>query len=390
MKKSLVSLLIMLVLATCLAGGVGAVQNTRGKATISVQSAEWERGGTVEITLELNRNPGFVSMRVCLDFPEDVFTVEEAENLTLLPAEGAPEFVAGEGIVFRYRSEERTRDLLATGNLARVRLKIRDDAPYGDGSITMPFSERLFDVQNAKGMPVPFDGEPLSFTLACPHATRDTRVLVPPRFSEPGVGEDVCRECGDVKGRTILPTIVSDDEKLTATVPCGVFSDDKENSVKIEYVYGGKDASEAKVLFGDSVVRAWRIQFFEDGKRTAPNAEIHLVMTPEFEIPEHFSLYRLREEDAVKKAVTVQDGKLLMTYEDDLYILVKEESALPSLPDTLPLVTEAKEEVPPTTLSPEEEKKRRERFLVGGVALVMILFGAGAVFLLRRGKDRPL
>lgn len=387
MKKSLAALILIGTLIFLFPPRAAALQSARGKATIAVQSAVWERGGTVEATLELNRNPGFVSLRLCLAFPEDVFTVEEAENLTLLPAESAPEVIAGEGIVFRFRSEDKTRDLTSTGNLARVRLRIRDDAPFGDGQITMPFSERLFDVQNAKGMPVPFDGDPVSFTLVCPHAVRETRVLVPPRFSEPGVGEDVCCECGDVKGRTIFPTITSDDGNLTATVPCGVFSDDKENSAKIEYVYGGKDASLAKTLFGDKAVRAWRVQFFEDGKRIVPAAEIQLVLTPEFALPDHFSLYRLREEDAVKKATAVQDGKLVMTYDDDLYILVEEESALPPLPETLPLVTEAKEEVPPHTISPEEAKKRKERFLVGGIALAMVLCGALSLFLLRRGRE---
>ena len=379
--KRVLPLILSLLFVLCLVFPVfGAFEVGKIRLTSSLEAPV--RGQTFTVKVELTRNPGIFSLRAALVYDESVLELVSVEDKELLPSFSQSEAENGKPRL-HWAAPKGGSDLKGSGVLAILTFRIRSDAPYGDSRVSLEISDRLFDAQNKKGETLSFDVKAFEFSLTCSHLTTVTETVTEPKYSEAGEGVTRCLDCGGETPCVLLPEIVSEDGSVKASVQAGEFTDDGEKSVRSEYLFGGETFDEAKKLFGDGVIRAFRIHLTREGLSHSPKGETKITLKTEFEQPKNFGLYQVTADGSKKIDATWKDGVLSFLYGEGYFVLVEREAPPPVT--TLP-AQEEEETTPTTTRSEEEVKKEKEirSILLGVVAFV--LCGVGAIFVLRRGK----
>ena len=372
------TLLFALGLAFC-----ASAASEEGKISLTSSLKSPIRGQTFTVKVKLTRNPGIFSLRAALLYDESILELVSVEDKELLPSFSQSEAENGKPRL-HWAAPKGGSDLKESGVLAVLTFRIRSDAPYGDSRVSLEISDRLFDAQNKKGQTVSFDVVPFEFSLTCSHLTTVTETVTAPKFSEAGEGVVRCLDCGEEKPCTLLPEIVSEDGSAKATVQAGEFTDDGEKSIRSEYLFGGDTFEEAKTLFGDGVIRAFRVHLTREGLSYSPTGETKITLKTEFEQPKNFGLYQVTTGGVKKIDASWKDGVLSFLYGEGYFVLVEREEA-PAV-TTLPEKEEEAPTSPTTTRSEEEVKKEKElRSILLGVA-AFVLCGVGAIFVLRRGK----
>ncbi len=354
----------------------------KGKATLSSKTEKFQRGLAFDVDLELNRNPGISSLRTTVEYDEKVLEILEIKDLSLLP--GFSKDQKENEVILRWKKTGSGADLTATGRLCRITFRVLDHAIYGDSKIDLSVSQKLYDAVTGSGKSVPFDTNSLSVSLICPHKNTQNSVITEAAFEKEGLLKKSCPDCGESFEEPLLPTLLSEDAKISAALPIGVFQNKDQKSLRNEYLFGGEKFEEAKRIFGELLLRAFRVDFTKNGAEFAPEEKIPLAMELDFELPEDFSLYLVLDGGVEEIDVIKSENKLFFDYHDGVYALVIRERVANDPPPSTAAPTES--EVIKTTLSEEEKRKQKDLLMILGGTAVFLLCGAGIVVLSKRGK----
>lgn len=378
-KKMLVLLCCLLVCPLLTLGALGA---EKGKMTLSGNTEDLKRGDEIELEVELNRNPGIKTLRAAIEYDPMVLEFVSAEGTGPLPGYS---FDDAEGeLLLRWQRNGEGMDLTATGKVARVVLRVKENAIFGDSAIRLSISQKLYDAQNNRGEAVPFDTQGLNFTLVCPHENPVFSVVQEATFETEGIAKKVCPDCGVETQMPLYPTLTSEDGKVEATLAVGEYLDSDEKSVRVEYLYGGEEAASAKTLFGESMIRAFRFHFTKGQGAYFPSRECTLRLKTDFTLPDGFVLYALLDGGAEQLEFEKEEDTLEFLYRDMVYVLVaRDTEAEPMIPDeTTTTATKAST----TTKSPEETARQRDLLLISAGGVVLVLCGVGMILLLSKRK----
>ncbi len=354
----------------------------KGKISFTSDPITPIQGMTFTGHVELNRNPGVVSLITTLVFDPKVMEVKSVQDTGLLPGF---HYTLEEGkVILQWKSEDDRVDMTRTGKLARVDLHILDDAPYGSTRIIPQVSQKLLDARNAKGETVLFACQSLDLTLSCPHANTQLQEVMPPSFSLAGLGTVTCHDCGETWEEEVLPSLVSEDGKTRGFVQAGQYAEEDDKGIRTDYLYGGADFAMAKELFGFDLIRVFRVTWIKNQEVFDPAGKTPVQVTAEFDLPADFVLYILEESGAKKVDCTWKENVLYFDHYNATFVLVSREVELPQV--TKPTVTTTPPLSSTVPLSPEEEAKRKEILVLGLGGTAFVLFGGAALFLLRKGR----
>ncbi len=383
MKRILHLLLALFLVLSPLALSVSAEE--KGKISLVSEVKVPVRTMTFDTDLELNRNPGIVSLRVTVRFDPKVLELKSLRDQALLPGYVLTDHSDEGEIILQWKGEKEDRDLTTSGILLRFSFRIRDDAPYGPFSVTAEVSRRLFDARNSRSEAVTFDTQPLTMELQCPHLNRKQEVLEEASFDAAGKGKIVCQDCLQEWDNEVLPSLTSADGKLVGFVQPGQYKAEDQKSVRVDYLYGGAEARLCQTLFGDTLVRAFRITFTKNDSVFQPEGRSLARLETDFDLPKDFVLYALKENTAEKVDCTQSGAYLDFDPAGRVFAIVSREVSLP--PVTTPIHTlSTTTTAPPVTLSPEEEAKKKDAVLLCVGVCAFVLCGTGAIAVMRKGK----
>lgn len=384
MKKHIVFLLLVFLFSALFPFSAAAEE--KGKVSLTGEMENPVRTMTFDTDLELNRNPGLVSLRVTVRFDPAVLEMQSVRDLGLLPGYVVTDHSDQGEVVLQWKNSDEKKDLVASGKLARFSFTVRADAPYGKSKVTAEISKRLFDAQNAASQAVSFDSQPLSVDLVCPHLHRKQEVLEEATFDTAGKGKVICSDCGQEWENEVLPSLTSADGKLTGYVQPGQYKAEDQKSVRVDYLYGGAESRLCQNLFGDTLVRAFRITFTKNDEVFQPQGQSLARLETNFELPSDFVLYAVKENTA-EKIDCAQSGVFLdFDPSAGVFAIVSREVQLPTVPP--PIHTLSTTTAPPeTTLSPAEAAKKKEALYFGLGVASLVFCGAGAVVLMKKREN---
>ena len=361
----------------------------RGKVTLSGDVGTPVRGDSVTATLELNRNPGIESLLVTLRIDPEKLEFLSIRDFELLPQFEYSTDEEGGEVVLRWRTTEDRGLLTDTGHLAEVTFRVKEDAILTDTAITPEINELYFDAVDDKGNAVPFDTEGISVPLVCYHVNTEKTVVREATFAEAGEANVTCLDCKDAWQEEVLPVVQSEDGKTRGEVRAGQYRESDTKKIRTDYIFGGSDYETAKGLFGDTVVRVFRTSFIRNDSVFDPEGEDLIYLSVDFDLPQTFELYRIREGQGEKVDALLEEGVLSFSHFDGIFVLVSEEAHLPPVTQA-PTTKEPlfSSEMPlSTALSEREKEKRGTGIAIAAGLLSVVLFGTGAVLILRK-KER--
>ena len=355
----------------------------KGKLSLSGDVDSLARGSEFEATLEMNRNPGISSLRVAVGYDSRVLEVLEVESLGLLPGYRADQ--QEEKVVLHWKRESAGANITSRGNLARIRFRVLKNAIYGDSTVTLTVSQSLYDARDSQGKSVPFDTSSLAFHLACPHKDPVLTVIREATFEAEGVATQTCPDCGEVKEIPLLPTLTSQDGRTVATLNAGEYRNEEEKGLRTEYLHGGEYAEAAQAIFGDEVIRVFRIHFTRSSASFTPAGDCQILLKTDFDLPEEMTLYLLSGDLTRQVDLTRRGNELSFLWQDGVFVLVsREENVERDVPERID--GEEDSPVPTATLSPQEKEKRRDILLLSAGFAVLLLCGGGVIFFARKTK----
>ncbi|MBR5295511.1 MAG: hypothetical protein IKU24_02850, partial [Clostridia bacterium] len=325
---------------------------------------------------------GISSLRTTLTYDPKVLAVEKTESLGIFPVFSADK---SEGqVMLRWSATKEGTNITARGKIALVTFRVLDDAIYGDSSISLNVSEKLYDAVNGAGDSVPFDTASLPFTLTCPHKKPYLTTIKEATFEEMGTAKSICPDCGEIKDVPLFPTLSSEDGKTVATLNIGEFKNDDRKSLRTEYIYSGEEAQEAKNLFGKNLVRAFRVHITKTTADYVPQSPCTISLEIGFDLEENTVLYALQDGGAELIDFEKDGNKLEFSYRDAVYALVeRQEEKAPEIPT----VTSTQKEEPKTSsVSAEEEGMKKDLTLIFIGIGALVFCGAAAILLIRRTK----
>ncbi|MBR5295363.1 MAG: hypothetical protein IKU24_02095 [Clostridia bacterium] len=380
--KKILSLFLLLIFVLSLSTPSFSAP-AKGKISLSGNMEDLRRGVSFEVVVELNRNPGISSLRTALTFDPNILAVEKAESLGILPGFSADK---SEGqVLLRWAAKKESSEITARGKIALITFRVLDDAIYGDSSISLNVSQKLYDAVNGSGDSIPFDTVSLPFTLTCPHKNPYLTTVTEATFEEMGAAKSICPDCGEIKDVPLFPTLSSEDGKTIATLNIGEFKNDDRKSLRTEYIFGGEEAQEAKKLFGKNLVRAFRIHITKTTADYVPQSPCTISLEINFDLEENTVLYALQDGGAELIPFEKEGNKLKFSYRDAVFAFVLRENEEPTVPSSTVTSTK-KEEVTTSSAFMEEEIKKKDLTLIFIGVGALVLCGAAAIFLTRKTK----
>lgn len=380
----------LLALFLLLSGSVPVLAAPQGKLSLTGEATGLARGDQFSVHLEINRNPGVTDLLVSVFFDREVLELSSVTDLALLPGFSKSE---EEGtLTLRWRAPAESTDRTETGRCAAILFRVKSDARLGESTVRASVNDTMLDAVNAAGKTVPFESGELSFSLECLHVTTETETVTEPTFSTAGEGKTRCGDCGKEWTEELLPFVTSRDGAVMGYVLPGEYTEEDGKSIGVEYLYGGEDVSAAKTFFGDSLIRSFRIRFQKNGSVFFPEGESKIRLKASFDLPEEFALYIMVDGTPRRVDAAFSDGVLTFPYSSYLFAAVSREAKLD--PPLLP------EEAPPVSLPAEEEalfssrgageEGETEWLPVVTASLAALVFFAGGIVVLRRGKRNAL
>ena len=378
MKKLLLSLTVFLLFFTLLCVGVSGA--AKGKLSVSGDVTNAKPEDTFTLTVELNRNPGVQTLRCTLGFNPQVLDFVTIEGTQTLPNFSYEE--KEDGLLLRWKSESNTK---ATGELAHVTMRVREDAIFGDSTVTLTVSETLYDAQNQEGDAVAFDTVGWKFTLLCPHETPTYSIEQAATFETEGILKETCPDCGNVSTQPLLPAVNSTDGRVGADVSVGEFSNGDLVEMRVEDLYGTEEEKTARDLLGENMFFAFRIRFTKNGEDYVPARDASVRLSSDFPLPQGTVLYTLVEGGALQTEFKYAENTMHFAYDDVVFALVKrpqEEPVTPSATTTTSTTTA----VTSSTVDAMELQRRKDLFLIFAGVVTLLLCGGGMILILGRRK----
>ena len=161
MKKIIAYLLtIVLLLGT----GVVAV-SAAGAGTLSATNASGYRGDTVTVNVNLNSNPGLISMKFQVSYSSNL-TLVSVSNSGLLNGWTTPAPTISSPYTLRWADSLATTNSTATGKLVTLTFKIADNATIGTETVSIVFNES----RDCNGGKNTFSNTSATITVKCNHS----------------------------------------------------------------------------------------------------------------------------------------------------------------------------------------------------------------------------
>ena len=377
MKKFLPLLALCLLFCTLLT--VGAAGASKGKITLSGEKNALKHGDTLELTVEINRNPGFKTLRCNVNFDRNVLEFVSAEGTQAL--NGFQYESSSDRLLLRWSGD---KDQTGGGKVAKMRFQVKKDAIYGDSSVTLSVSEAMYDAQNSRGEAVSFDTAGFKFSLSCPHENATSSVEQEATFEAEGVLKETCPSCGNTTMLPLLPTVKSADGRVIATVSVGEFTDDDIVEVRAENLYGTEEGKAALDTLGEDMFYCFRIRFTKNGESYIPTKECTVRLKSDSDLSGGLVLYAMVEEGALQPKFERNKNTVEFVYNDVVFALVARPEE--KEPEVAPAVssTGQKEEpkVTTTAVDPLEAERRKEITLIVIGVVALVLCGTGMVLIL--------
>ena len=163
--------ILALILLFCAVFTVGLAGANEGKISLSGGSATLKRGESLELTVELNRNPGVKTLRCTVNYDRNVLEFVSAEGTKAL--DGFKCENSDNNLLLRWTAD---KDQTGAGKVAKLSFLVKKDAIYGDSSGSLSISDAMYDAQNSRGDAVHFDITGFKFPLSCPHENAKSSV----------------------------------------------------------------------------------------------------------------------------------------------------------------------------------------------------------------------
>lgn len=377
---------IVLILLTCLLTWLflttGALGAAGGNLSLAGNTDNLKQGGTLSLSVKLDRNPGVKSLSCTVSFDANVLTYVSAEDGALLP-EFSCESAEGRLRLSWSCETDRTE----TGTLAKLLFQIREDAIYGDSTVSLSLSEASYDAQNSRGESVAFDTAGIRFALICPHENPQTTVEKEATLEEEGILKQVCPACGNTSVQPILPTVKSCDGQISAAIAAGEFANTDRVEVFAEDLYGTEEGKSARELLGKDLYYAFRIRFTKNGEAYVPLRDITVTLTSRFPLPQGTVLYALMDAGTAQPRFEQGKNTLEFAYDDVIFALVhREKTEEPTVPESDAQPQTNTTTVKTSTAGVLEEEQRRDQLLIVAGAAVLVLCGAGIILMLAKRK----
>lgn len=136
MKKLLSGIVVLILTVTMFAFPVSAA----GNGTLSLSGAEGKQGDTVTVNVNLNSNPGFITMKFTISWGEGL-ELANVSDAGLLAGWTTPAPTISSPYTLRWADSLSTTDNGATGKIATLTFKIKENAAVGNQTVTLTFSE---------------------------------------------------------------------------------------------------------------------------------------------------------------------------------------------------------------------------------------------------------
>ena len=361
-----------------------------GLLVLSPDKETLSRGEDFTVAVDMPRNPGFIVMRLQLDYDREILELIDAKDLSLIPGALFTDHTDTDKFYLYWTNNTARKDYTATGHLAELHFRVRADALLHDTVVSLKFETTNWDILNAKDQQVTFDCAPISLHLPCDHPNAAATVLTPATPNEKGKQSLSCPDCGEVWEEEIPPQVVGDNGKTAVQFPAEEAPKEQGTYLATtEYIFGGAEFEAAQAQFGARLRRLFRVHLSRDGKEYTPAPGSTVELTCSF-LPQESQLFVKTEAGYEEVSYTRRGDVLHFPYSGSFFAFLSEEEELPEEKD----VPSSSEKPAPTApassaapLTPQEEN-RRETWLtlvIGGA--VVLLCAIGAFFLLRRKKS---
>jgi hypothetical protein len=228
MKKYLSGILAAAVAcgsAICLTTAAGAAEDGGYALSAAFDKAEAEKGKDLTMTINLDKNPGLVSIRFQVKYDPAVVTIEKTADITALEDFGVPgSFTTPKAnndtgnVTLRWSCPLSEENITKTGPLASIKFTVKPDAPVGSTGISfVPVEINMIDENldfvdlDAKygtditgyfSTPSEADIDKL-VKVACAHNWGEGTVTTEPTCTDEGVKTFTCSVCGETKTEDI-------------------------------------------------------------------------------------------------------------------------------------------------------------------------------------------
>ncbi len=373
MKKTFLSLIFALLFGALLC--VGAAGASKGKMSLSGSMSSIRHGDTVMLTVELNRNPGIKNLRCTVGYDPKVLSFVKAEGTKTLPNFSYEE--KEDGVLLRWKADKNPK---ATGEVAHVTLRVREDAIFGDSAVTLTVDQKMYDAQNEEGEAVAFDTADLKFVLFCPHKETVDTVEQEATFESEGILKKTCTTCQNVTLQSLFPSVKSCDGRVSAEFSVGEFSKDDKVEIFVKDLYGSEEEKTARELLGKDMLFSFRIRFTKNGESYVPGKDCTVRLLSDFTLPKELVLYALMEGGAIQPKFNQTDNALQFAYDDVIFAFVSRPYVEPVIPTTTTTVTTT----PPVTADPFQQERQKDLLLIVAGFVTLVLCGTGIILLLSR------
>lgn len=376
MKKTALFLATLLIFGALLC--VGASGATKGKMSLSGSMTSIKHGDTVTLSVELNQNPGVERLRCTVGFDPLVLEFVSASGTQTIPNFSFEQQEAG--VLLRWGGY---KDTTATGVVAHVTLRVKDDAVFGDSAVTLNVSEKLYDAQNSQGKAIPFETSDLRFILLCPHKETVVSIEQEATFETEGVLKKTCTACENATTSPLPPSVNSRDGRVGADVSVGEFSNDDAVEIYLEDLYGTEEEKAARQILGENLYFTFRIRFTKNGDNYVPVRDCTVRLTSDFPLPEETVLYAVVGDGTAQPKFDFEGNTLYFDYDEAVLALVARPYEEPVIPSTTTTTTTT---APLPTEDPFESERKKDLYLIFAGGAAVVLCGTGAIMILGRRK----
>ena len=188
-----------ILLATLLVLGTGTLASAAEEPTLRIVSVTTHPGESVDVAVEIVRNPGIIAALVQIAYDREILTLDAVQDGGLL---GTGTMVPG-GDKTAVPYNVLWSDSLSTTNhtqdgiLVTFTFQVREDAPLGDTTVSLTCSSS--SCFNCDLQPVSFQTQSgtVTVTSSGAHTHEYTSVVTPPTCTEKGYTTYTCSRCGD-------------------------------------------------------------------------------------------------------------------------------------------------------------------------------------------------
>lgn len=158
MRKTIIAILLVSLIFGMSAFPVFAA----GTGNLSVSGAEGKQGDTVTVSVNLNSNPGLITMKFAVSYPSDLELLS-VQNSGLLGGWTTPAPTISSPYTIRWADSLSTTNNTATGTLVTLTFKIKDSATPGAKTVSVIFNES----RDAEGGKNSFGNASAAVTVNC-------------------------------------------------------------------------------------------------------------------------------------------------------------------------------------------------------------------------------